>query len=129
MSWRGRGLRWRDPGRAGEARAGEACQVVIQGSVPHVRNRRRGRAAIVRQFASARQRYGQPDRATLRTFNAEPLVLVELAGTPVALIHLETRGGQIAALRVLRDLVRLGALLDGSASSRRRGATESRSSW
>jgi hypothetical protein len=40
--------------------------------------------------------------------NGEPAVFVRVAGVPVALIHLESRGGLVISLRVLRDLARLG---------------------
>ena len=44
----------------------------------------------------------------MRALNGEPAVIVRVPSTPplvVALLHIESRGGQIAALRIKADSV------------------------
>jgi RNA polymerase sigma-70 factor, ECF subfamily len=66
-----------------------------------------GRRSVSRRFANAWGRLGRVPLATeVRALNAEPAVIVRLGGAPaiiVAVIHVETRAGQIAALRIDRD--------------------------
>jgi RNA polymerase sigma factor (sigma-70 family) len=65
-----------------------------------------GRAVIARQWANAKRKIGVDVTAELRTLNGEPAIVVRLATQPdviVAVVHLETHGGRVVALRVNRD--------------------------
>jgi hypothetical protein len=65
-----------------------------------------GRAVIARQWANAKRKIGVDVMAELRTFNGELAIVVRLAmqrDVVVAVVHLETRGRQVVALRVNRD--------------------------
>ncbi len=66
-----------------------------------------GRRAVARRFANALRRLGTARIAcTVRQLNGEPAVLVrlpDLDGMPFATVHLETRGGAVQAIRVVRD--------------------------
>jgi RNA polymerase sigma-70 factor (ECF subfamily) len=66
-----------------------------------------GGDAIAKQFANAARKFGRPDDVQRVRVNGEPAIFVRVAGTPIALIHLESRGGLVISLRVLRDLSRL----------------------
>lgn len=69
-----------------------------------------GKQTVARQWANARMKLGVPVQAEVCTVNGEPAVMVRLAGASevmVALVHLETRDGLVAAQRVLRDPRRL----------------------
>lgn len=68
-----------------------------------------GIRAVSRQWANADRRLPMPLAAEVRALNGEAAVVVRIAGTEalVASIHVETCGGKIAALRVLRDPRRL----------------------
>jgi hypothetical protein len=65
-----------------------------------------GRDVIAQQWANAKRRLGVPVFAEQRVLNGEPAIVVRLAASPeviVAVVHLETRGGAVVALRVNRD--------------------------
>jgi RNA polymerase sigma-70 factor (ECF subfamily) len=65
-----------------------------------------GRKVIARQWANAKRRIDQPVVAERRSINGEPAIVVRLAADPtaiVAVVHLETRGGEVVALRINRD--------------------------
>ncbi|MBI1818137.1 MAG: sigma-70 family RNA polymerase sigma factor [Deltaproteobacteria bacterium] len=69
-----------------------------------------GIRAVSRQWANANRRLAVPLRASIRRLNGEPAVVVALegvAGAFVASIHVETRAGRIAALRIVRDPTKL----------------------
>lgn len=72
-----------------------------------------GREAVARRFANAWRRLENvPLSAEVRRLNGEPSVIVRVAGSPqavVAIIHLESRCQQIAALRIDRDPRRTAA--------------------
>ena len=71
-----------------------------------------GRRAVVRRFANAWRKLATIPMATeLRRLNGELAVIVRTrgAGIPVAVIHVETRGGRVAALRIDRDPRRISA--------------------
>lgn len=92
----------------------DAWGVVDGGGIVRVASRpTAGRRAVVRRFANAWRRLGTIPMATeLRRLNGELAVIVRIRGPgiPVAVIHLETTAGRIAALRIDRDPRRLGAL-------------------
>jgi RNA polymerase sigma-70 factor (ECF subfamily) len=73
-----------------------------------------GRRSIVRRWANAARRLGGvPLACEVRCLNGEPAVLVTLpraGGMPFASVHVETRAGAIAALRVVRDPGKLAPL-------------------
>jgi RNA polymerase sigma-70 factor, ECF subfamily len=88
--------------------ADEAWGVVDGGGIiPVVPGPSLGRAAVLRRFANAWRRLGNvPLTADVRRLNGEPAVVVRVPSRPplvVALIHIESRGGRIAALRIDRD--------------------------
>lgn len=65
-----------------------------------------GRRVVGRQWANARRKIGLPVRGEVVLVNGEPSIVVRLAEVPsavVALVHLETRAGEVASLRVSRD--------------------------
>jgi RNA polymerase sigma-70 factor (ECF subfamily) len=65
-----------------------------------------GLRAVSRQWANAHRRQIVPVAAHVRRINGEPAVVVTIpdAGNAVmAMIHIETRHGRIAALRTIRD--------------------------
>jgi len=65
-----------------------------------------GVRTVSRQFANANRRQPLPVAAHVRVVNGEPAVLVtvpEAGNLPIAALHVETRRGRIAALRVVRD--------------------------
>jgi RNA polymerase sigma-70 factor, ECF subfamily len=71
-----------------------------------------GRRSIVRRFANTWNKLGRIALAPeLRLLNGEPAVVVRVrdAGLAFAVIHVETRGAHIAALRIDRDPARLHA--------------------
>ncbi len=70
-----------------------------------------GVRAVSRLWANADRRQLLPVAAHIRVLNGEPAAIVTVpdAGNAVmASIHIETRRGQIAALRVIRDPRKLG---------------------
>lgn len=92
--------------------AEDAWGVVDGGGVIKVATRPSfGRRAVVRRWANAARRLGGvPLRCTVRMLNGEPAVLITLppaGGTPFASVHVETRSGAIAALRIIRDPAKL----------------------
>jgi hypothetical protein len=66
-----------------------------------------GPRAVVRRFVNAARRLGATAiGARVVRVNGEPAVLVTApagAGTPFAIVHLETRAGAVQAIRVVRD--------------------------
>jgi RNA polymerase sigma-70 factor (ECF subfamily) len=73
-----------------------------------------GRRAVARQWANAKRRLGLPVVAEVRSVNGEPAVLVRVPALDrmlIAAVHLETRDGQVVALRVNRDPASLRYLL------------------
>jgi RNA polymerase sigma-70 factor, ECF subfamily len=83
------------------------------GVVPVATEPSMGRAAVMRRFANAWRRLDQvPLDAEVRELNGEPAVIVRVradARIVVAVIHVETRGEAIAALRIDRDPRRTSA--------------------
>lgn len=72
-----------------------------------------GRRAVSRQWANAKRRLGQDVVSEVRRINGEPAVVIRLAAAPavvVAVVHVETSGGRIVALRVNRDPGRVAHL-------------------
>jgi RNA polymerase sigma-70 factor, ECF subfamily len=72
-----------------------------------------GRPTIARQWQNAKRRLGQEVIAEVRRINGEPAVIIRLAIAPavvVAIVHFETSGGRIVALRVNRDPARTAHL-------------------
>ena len=72
-----------------------------------------GRRAISRQWENGKRRLGQPVKAEMRRLNGESAIVIRLAAAPdvvVAVVHLETRSGQVVALRVNRDPRRVAYL-------------------
>jgi RNA polymerase sigma-70 factor (ECF subfamily) len=70
-----------------------------------------GQRAVSRQWANAKRRLDQPVTTSLITINGEPAIVIRLAGMPdvvVAVVHVETRRGHVAALRVNRDPRKIG---------------------
>jgi RNA polymerase sigma-70 factor, ECF subfamily len=73
-----------------------------------------GRRTVAKQWANAKRKQAQPVDTRLLSVNGETAVLISLRSSPralVALVHLETRAGLVAALRVLRDPKRLARLI------------------
>jgi len=72
-----------------------------------------GARAVSRLWAAAARREPPGLVAAVRMLNGEPTAVVTLPaadGMPLAAIHVETRGGRIVALRVVRDAQKLEAL-------------------
>jgi RNA polymerase sigma-70 factor (ECF subfamily) len=72
-----------------------------------------GRRAVARRWANANRRLAAAVACGVRVLNGEPAIVItlpELGGAPFATVHVETRAGQVAALRVVRDPRRLAAL-------------------
>jgi RNA polymerase sigma-70 factor (ECF subfamily) len=70
-----------------------------------------GRRAVSRQWSNAKRRLGVPVTTSTLILNGEAAIVIRLAPMPevlVAVVHLETRVGHVAALRVNRDPNRLG---------------------
>jgi RNA polymerase sigma factor (sigma-70 family) len=94
--------------------AADAWGVVDGGGViPVVAGPSLGRDAVMRRFENAWRRLDHVMLAAeLRRLNGEPAVIVRVAAAPqivVALIHVETRGRHVAALRIDRDPKRTAA--------------------
>jgi hypothetical protein len=66
-----------------------------------------GRRAVARQWQNGQRRLnGLRVTATIIPLNGEPSIVIRLADAPdvvVAVVHLETREGQVSSLRVSRD--------------------------
>jgi RNA polymerase sigma-70 factor (ECF subfamily) len=76
-----------------------------------------GRRAVARRWANANRRLAAPV-ARVQVLNGEPAIVItlpELGGAPFATVHVETRAGLVAALRVVRDPRRLAALQEAAA--------------
>jgi RNA polymerase sigma-70 factor, ECF subfamily len=77
------------------------------GIIPVAPGPSHGRAAVLRRFANAWRRLGNvPLTAEVRVLNGEPALIVRVPSAPplvVAVIHIESRDGHIAALRIDRD--------------------------
>ena len=74
-----------------------------------------GRRAVSRRWANALRRLltGVEITCEVRPLNGEPAVVLRVPGVgPFATVHVETRHGLVAALRVVRDPRKLGALAD-----------------
>lgn len=72
-----------------------------------------GKRAVARGFASVARRQPLPVAARLSVLNGEPAVVVTLptaGGAVFASVHVETRGGRIVAVRVVRDPRKLAHL-------------------
>jgi RNA polymerase sigma-70 factor, ECF subfamily len=72
-----------------------------------------GARAVSRQWNNANRRLTMPLAAHLHRLNGEPAVVVTPADavtSPLATVHVETRDGRIAALRVVRDPNKLSRL-------------------
>jgi RNA polymerase sigma-70 factor (ECF subfamily) len=102
--------------RAIEARSIEAFTALLSedvwgvidggGVVQAARKPTYGVRAVSRQWANADRRLALPLAARVQRLNGEPAVVVtipEAGGAITASIHIETRGGRIVALRVVRD--------------------------
>jgi RNA polymerase sigma-70 factor (ECF subfamily) len=73
-----------------------------------------GARAVARQWANAKKRFPIPVHAGTRVLNGESAVLVRLAENPeaiLAVVHLETSGRKIKALRVSQDPARVATLM------------------
>jgi len=71
----------------------------------------RGRSVVARRFANAQRQIGVALTVELRSLNGAPALVVKLAAMPtciVAVIHLVTHDGSVAAILVDRDPRRLG---------------------
>jgi len=72
-----------------------------------------GARALLRRFAGLERRVTARVACRVVQLNGEPAVLVtlpEAGGVVFASVHVETRGGRIAAMRVVRDPVKLAPL-------------------
>ena len=94
--------------------ADDVWGVVDGGGVVRVATRPTfGARALLRRFANLARRVPVPVACRVVHLNAEPAVLVTLpnAGDAVfASVHVETRGGRIIAMRVVRDPAKLAPL-------------------
>jgi RNA polymerase sigma-70 factor (ECF subfamily) len=91
--------------------ADDVWGVVDGGGVVRVATRPTfGARALVRRFANLARRVPVPVACRVVRLNGEPAVLATLpsaGGTVFASVHVETRGGRIVAMRVVRDPVKL----------------------
>ncbi|MEZ4222680.1 MAG: sigma-70 family RNA polymerase sigma factor [Polyangiaceae bacterium] len=72
-----------------------------------------GRRAVGKQWANAKRRLGVEVTAKVLTLNGEAAIVLRLRSDPstlVAVVHAETRNGQLVALRVSRDPARLSGV-------------------
>jgi RNA polymerase sigma-70 factor (ECF subfamily) len=70
-----------------------------------------GRRAVSRRWANTERRLaGIPIACAVRRLNGEPALVITAGGVPFASVHVETRGGLVAALRVVRAPERLAAM-------------------
>jgi len=72
-----------------------------------------GARALLRRFANLSRRVSVPVACRVVLLNGEPAVLAtlpSLGGAVFASIHIETRGGRIVAMRVVRDPAKLAPL-------------------
>jgi RNA polymerase sigma-70 factor, ECF subfamily len=83
------------------------------GILPVARKSLFGVRAVARGFANNNRRQPLPIAAHVRRLNGEPAAVVTVpaaANAVWASIHIETRGGRIAALRVVRDPHKLSGI-------------------
>ena len=69
-----------------------------------------GRHVVSKQWMNAKRKLGAPVTTDVLTLNGEATIIIRLAGAPeavVAILHVETRAGCVAAQRVLRDPERI----------------------
>jgi RNA polymerase sigma-70 factor, ECF subfamily len=94
--------------------AGDVWGVVDGGGVvPAAARPTFGARALLRRFANLSRRVAARVACRVVELNSEPAVLVTLPETgdaPFASVHVETRGGRIVAMRVVRDPVKLAPL-------------------
>jgi RNA polymerase sigma-70 factor, ECF subfamily len=69
-----------------------------------------GRRAVARQWANAFRRFGRPESVQRARLNGECALIVRVAGSALASIHLETRARCVISVRVIRDPMRLARL-------------------
>lgn len=72
-----------------------------------------GARAVARRWANANRRLAIEIACAVRALNGEPAVVITLPAfgdTPFATVHVETRAGLIAALRIVRDPRKLEGL-------------------
>ncbi len=97
-----------------ELLADDAWGVVDGGGVVRASNRPTfGPRAISRQWANAKRRLGQDVTTEVRRLNGESAIVIRLAAMPeiiTAIVHLETRGQRVVALRIHRDPRRIARL-------------------
>ena len=109
-----RALESRSVEALGALLADDVWGVVDGGGVVRVATRPTfGARALLRRFANLARRVPVPVACRVVHLNAEPAVLVTLpnAGDAVfASVHVETRGGRIIAMRVVRDPAKLAPL-------------------
>jgi RNA polymerase sigma-70 factor, ECF subfamily len=94
--------------------ADDVWGVVDGGGVVRVATRPTlGARALLRRFANLSRRIPVPVACRVVQLNGEPAVLVTLpgpAGAVFASVHVETRGGRVVAMRVVRDPSKLAPL-------------------
>ena len=94
--------------------ADDVWGVVDGGGVVRVASRPTvGARALLRRFVGLSQRVAAPVACRVVRLNLEPAVLVTLhtaTNTVFASVHVETRNGRIAAMRVVRDPAKLAPL-------------------
>lgn len=94
--------------------ADDVWGVVDGGGVVRVASRPTvGARALLRRFVGLSQRVAEPVACRVVRLNLEPAVLVTLpaaANAVFASVHVETRNGRIAAMRVVRDPAKLASL-------------------
>jgi RNA polymerase sigma-70 factor (ECF subfamily) len=72
-----------------------------------------GLRTISRQWENAKRKLGQPVTAEVRRINGEAAVVIRLAALSdvvVAIVHFETSGDRVVALRINRDPKRIAFL-------------------
>ncbi len=106
-----RALESRDVETLAALLADDVWGVVDGGGVVRVARRPTfGARALLRRFANLSRRVPLPVACGVVRLNAEPAVLVTLPGAGHAVfasVHVETRNGRVAAMRVVRDPVKL----------------------
>jgi RNA polymerase sigma-70 factor (ECF subfamily) len=94
--------------------ADDVWGVVDGGGVVQVATRPSfGARALLKRFSNLSNRVGPPVECRVVRLNSEPAVLVTVpsfGNVVFASVHVETRGGRIAAMRVVRDPVKLAPL-------------------
>ncbi len=108
--------------RAIESRSVEALTALLTedawgvvdggGVVPVATKPTHGRRAIARRWANAARRLTRAPSCRVRALNGEAAIVIAALGAarvPFATVHVETRHGLVAALRVVRDPRKLAA--------------------